>query len=144
MFDVIFYNYTGLPNKLDKELTDGTTFSCNFNIAYNEINPKIKIVLPECNYNYCYISATNKYYFIDNIEIRRNNFFELSLTEDVLMTYKDYIKTLYGTVKQSKTAYYYQGANFPVNSEYKMKSYKFENNPYKTDGNFILIATGAV
>lgn len=144
MFNITFYNYSGLPNAINKTLENGTTIACNFNIGYNEIHPKIKIVADNFNYNYCFIESTGKYYFIDSVTITRNQFYELELTEDVLQTYKDYLLTLYGTVIESKTPYYLKGANFPVYSQYNMKKYEFEKTPYNKDGGIILISVGSV
>lgn len=144
MFDIVFYKYEGLPNVLNKTLENGLTISCNFNIEYNLVHPKIKLVLDSFDYNYCYIPIVNRYYFVDSVNVNRNNFFEISLDEDILQTYNSFIKTLYGTVTESKDAYYYKGANFPVKEGYKIKKYEFEKTPYNKDGNIILIGVGSV
>lgn len=142
MFDVIFYKYSGMPNSINKKLDNGFSIQCNFNIEYNLINPTIKIVADSFVYNYVYISSLSRYYFIDNVTIIRNRYFELKLSLDVLQTYKDFILNLYGVVTQSKNAFYLKGVNFPVTEKMKSVVYKFPNNPYNKEGNIILIATG--
>lgn len=139
MLQLTFYNYKGLKNALMKTLEDGVTIECNFNIDYDTVHPTIKLVLPDkFDYNYCYIPEINKYYFVDAVSIKRNNFYEISLTEDVLQTYSEFIKTLSGTVVQSKTPYYLQSANFPVDSRVQVKQYSFTDK-FNHDGNYIMV-----
>lgn len=142
MTDIIFYKYTGENNRLYKNLSDGKTISCNFNLEYDLINPKIRIVTSDTfDYNYCYIPSLKRYYFIDENMIKRNNFYEMQLTLDVLMTYQNEILNLYGTVTQSDKYNYLQGANIPVNSKTNLKKYEF-NDVFNHDGNYVLLTVG--
>lgn len=142
MFDIIFYKYSGERNRLNKTLDNGTTISCNFNIEYNLINPRIKIVYgDDFDFNYCYIPSLNRYYFVDYKTITRNTFWELHLTIDVLMTYKTEILNLYGTVTQSTKYNYLQGVNIPVTSKTSFKTYEF-NDVFNHDGTYVLITAG--
>lgn len=45
------------------------------------------------NFNYCWIELFSRYYYINEIISVRNNVWELHLTVDVLMSFKDRIKT---------------------------------------------------
>lgn len=139
MIHITFYKFTGARNAINKTLSDGVTIECNFNLEYNTVHPKLKIVADAFDYNYCYIQEINKYYFIDDNIIKRNTYYEMNLTEDVLTTYKDFILTLTGTVTRSKTPYYLQGANFPVKSETMLKKYDFTD-AFNHTGYYVLIA----
>lgn len=56
-------------------------------------------------YNYCYISETSRYYYINRIEILRNGVYVLSLAVDVLKTYDADIRKLTGTVDRQANKY---------------------------------------
>lgn len=142
--DIIFYNYTGEKNRLNKDLSTSenlTVSNCYFNTEYNILNPLVKIAgaVDMTAYNYCL--ANNIYYFIDSYEIHRNNFYILKLSMDVLMTYKDIILKQYGTVTQSKTPVYLMGNTIPVDSHEKSISYNFENN-FNENGVYVAITNG--
>lgn len=143
MTTITFYKYTGERNRLSKDVSNGTDFQCNFNRTYDIIHPVLDIATDTFDYNYCFIPDTRKYYFIDNINEYRSGFFRVSLTEDVLMSYKDKILTLYGTVTQSINNKYMQGANIPSFVQTKLKEYDFEN-PFDETGSYILIGVGYV
>lgn len=144
MTDVIFYNYNGKRNQLSKTFSQGTNIKCTFNAEYNLINPSIKISnLTDFDYNYCYIPSVNRYYFIDRKILRRNAFYELYLTIDVLQTYYNSIKIMSGTVVRTDTnrAYDYQNTSIPVTIVPTFETYSFENK-FNSDGVNVLLATG--
>lgn len=90
--DIIFYKYSGYTNQLNKTLENGLTITGNFNINFDTRDTIIRIQgYNDFEYNYCYIPSVNRYYFITNIDIRRNTITYLSLHIDVLQTYKQEI-----------------------------------------------------
>lgn len=90
--NIIFYNYNGYSNKLNKTLTGGDTLSGDFNINYDTSDTVIKLrISNDFNYNYCYIPSLERYYFVTVKEIYRNGIVLLSLHIDVLQTYKEKI-----------------------------------------------------
>lgn len=142
MFDIIFYKYSGERNRLKKELPTGTTIPCNFNMEYGLINPIIKLVYgSDFDFNYCYIPNLKRYYFIDSVEIKRNTYWYLKLSLDVLMTYQTEILNLYGTVTSSKKYNYLMGGNIPVSAKTELKTYEFKD-VFDHDGTYVLITAG--
>lgn len=136
--NVTFYKYTGENNRLNKTLENGVTLECDFNMEYYTITPNLKLYTESCDYNYCYIADINKYYFITNKIIQRNKLYILRLSEDVLMTYKDLILTLYGTVTKTTNYNYLDGNNIPITSKTELKEYSF-NDVFNHTGNYVLI-----
>lgn len=142
--DIVFYNYAGEKNRLNKDLTNSdsiTISNCNFNTEYNIVNPKLKIsgAVDMTAYNYCF--ADGKYYFIDSIEIHRQGFYIIKLSIDVLMSYKEIILAQYGTVTQSRTALYLNTTEIPVSSHTLTKTYNFENN-FNENGVYVALTNG--
>lgn len=143
MTDIIFYKYTGENNHLYKNLSDGKTISCNFNLEYDLINPKIRIVTSNSfDYNYCYIPSLKRYYFIDENMIKRNNFYEMQLTLDVLMTYQNEILNLYGTVTRSQENNYLLSNSPEQTAKPTIDKYEFDASNFNTNGFYILVSTG--
>lgn len=102
--NIVFYNYNGYTNKLNKVLSDGFTVTGNFNIDYNTSDTVIKIANIETfNYNYCYVEDTNKYYFVEVKNINRNNILFLNLHIDVLQTYREKINNAKIRLANNKT-----------------------------------------
>lgn len=96
-FECKFYR-----NRTDKNVVDKTEFLelvLTENIIFKQetsvINPTIILERTSFpNFNYVYIKELNRYYFINSITSIRNNLWEISLNIDVLMSYKDGIKSL--------------------------------------------------
>lgn len=144
MINITFYHYSGERNRMNKTLGDGVEIPSNFNMEYNKINPTIRMALPEnFDYNYCYIPELKRYYFIDRVTIRRGGFYDIYLTLDVLQTYHDEILAMTGTITESQTADYMQGANIPVYAKTTTKSYQFEDK-FNHAGTYVMIATGNI
>lgn len=55
------------------------------------------------NFNYVYIEAFNRYYYVTDITSIRNNLWEISLSIDVLMSYKDGLLQLKGFIERNET-----------------------------------------
>ena len=95
MFNIIFYNMTGEKTLLDKTkvLKNATTISGELKTSSSMITPSIiieKQAVP--TWNYCFISSFNRYYFIREITSVNNRLWQIDMTVDVLMTYKDEIR----------------------------------------------------
>ena len=90
---MIIYNYKGQPNTIKKDLTPLGTISVALRPEINVHNPTLKIQMPTNIYgfNYVYIEDFGKYYFVDNVRYIGGATYLLTLSIDVLQTYKDVI-----------------------------------------------------
>ena len=126
MFDIIFYKMTCEKNRIDKTqfLTEPKTYSGTLRESSSIINPVITVEEPTSalvGYNYCYIAAWNRYYFITDIVAISNFLWEISMRVDVLNTFKTEIKQQKGLIARSSLGNKYlvdDKATF--NAEYKL------------------------
>ena len=90
-FDIELYQNTAESNRVDKSLflTHVTTISGALREQCSLISPTITIAYPKVpDFNYVYIEAFGRYYFVTGVVSVRYNLWEISLECDVLMTYK--------------------------------------------------------
>lgn len=89
---IIFYKTLSKPNEINKTLQNELQLSGTIKADTDIIKPIIKVLntlsFNIFSYNYCYIVELNRYYFIDDITILGDKLFYISLTLDVLYTYK--------------------------------------------------------
>lgn len=137
------YEITDGYNVLNKTLGDPLVLNGVLNGAFNVNNPSIRIKHQSdiSNYNYAYISEVGTYYFIDDVSIDRNGYYVVHMSCDVLMTYKDEIKLLYGIVKSGVDSNPYMNGYIDSFDVRRTKTViEFENN-FNEDGEIILIAS---
>ena len=82
----VFYVNNSLENKINKNITLVDTKTILFLESIDVFNLHIRIK-ESVDANYCLIN--DKYYFISDKKILRNDLFEYALKEDVLMTFKN-------------------------------------------------------
>ena len=109
--------------KVDKTLGTAKEFTnCSIKEQTDVTNITLRIQTTDnlSGYNYAYVSEYGRYYFIDKIETTPTGYWVLSCRCDVLMSFKDQILALKGTVTRSESVYnvYLQ------DSEYKALSYR--------------------
>lgn len=88
------YQSTAESNRLDKTkyLTSVGTLNGAFREETNVLNPSITIeYVGVPDFNYVYIPSLNRYYFVTNVTSIRYNVWQIDMSVDVLMTYKDAI-----------------------------------------------------
>ena len=73
-------------------------------LIYNQsiTNPKIIIEGDVIGYNYCYIPLFDRFFFIDDVQIMQNHFEEISLSVDVLQSFKTEIKRCRAIVERQE------------------------------------------
>lgn len=146
MIKITLYNTTSQDNVIGKELTNATDFNIVLKGMTTVDNPVIKFQTNNnlTGFNYAYIPAYDRYYFINDIEVYPNNIFILHLSIDVLETYKDSI--LNGKALITKASKYndmYNGGDYNT-------LITQENTVYKSDvvlpeeNNMILVTMGAI
>lgn len=93
-FGIVLYNNNSEPNRVNKteylqkyaDILGSLRDSCSI------INPTITFEFSSFpTFNYAYIPIFNRYYFVDSIVSVRKNLWEISLSIDPLMTYKENI-----------------------------------------------------
>lgn len=113
------------------------------------INPSFIIELSNpSQYNYCYIPAFNRYYFITNITSIRTNIWRIDCSVDVLMSFQTEILNLDVIVSdlsigESSTETYMQGEQWATTVKNKTDIINFPNG-LLDDGEYILITSGGI
>jgi len=128
---VVFYNYTGANNVINKNLGSGTTIDCNMQVATEQLNPHVRVTFTDSNapetltYNYCILTLGDKEYpyFIDvdnTINIAKG-VFDVPMQLDLLELYKTNILNSDAIIERSSTAYnmylrdnIYQAYGYPI------------------------------
>lgn len=91
-FDLNLYQNTAETNRVDKSLylSPVGTLSGALRERCSLVSPVLTIEYPKVpDFNYVYIEAFGRYYFVTGVVSVRYNLWEISLECDVLMTYKD-------------------------------------------------------
>ena len=85
---ITLFNNTSEKNKINKSLNNVATLTGSVKENASITHPEITIEYSDpISFNYCYIDAFNRYYFVDDVIILRNNIMRLKLTVDVLMSF---------------------------------------------------------
>lgn len=90
---VILYSSNEEVKSFPKSLSNGSELVGNLRNECDIIDPVISIVgmQPNDTFNYCYIPEFSRYYFITGKKVITTSVVEISLHEDVLQTWSQYI-----------------------------------------------------
>ena len=144
-FTVKFYTVSDDPKVVSKSLGTATEFN---NVVIKETTdvtaPVLRISSSSnlSGYNYCHIERYGRYYFIEKIETTPDGMWVLHCKCDVLMSYKDQIKSLTGTLIRSETLYngYLNDSGYKAIAYRKIVTKQF---PTAMEGDcFILMTVG--
>lgn len=104
---VILYSSNEEVKSFPKTLTNGSELVGNLRDECDIINPVISIVgmKPNDTFNYCYIPEFSRYYFIIDKKVITTSVVEISLHEDVLQTWSQYILQQEGVVLRNEFEY---------------------------------------
>lgn len=150
MFSIILYNLTDEPQVMGKSLSNGLTLNGVLRDGASVLDPQIEVQLSELpTYNYCYISAFNRYYFINDITSVRNNLWLLSMHVDVLESYKDKIKQLTAVVSRNENTFNKYITDdcltFPTNYKLEINTdYTIFEQATKSSGNVVVKVTQSI
>lgn len=131
-------------NKVNKVLTTVETLTGSLRDESSIINPVILIEYSNpTNFNYCYISEFGRYYFVDDVVVVRTGLLRLSLSVDVLESFKNEILNEYAIVEQSTTRFnkYLPDENWKTLVKTKTDIINFSSGLLE-NGEFILITAG--
>lgn len=114
---ITFYETYSSFNTVDKILTHNVDYEIDFlddvNVVYPIVTIKMDTILIS---NYVFISALDRYYFIESYDFLENGLYKVSLKIDVLMTYKvDILNSKNTAVLNSNVEKYYGGDNLVKN-----------------------------
>lgn len=128
---VVFYNYTGANNVINKDLGSGTAINCNMQVATDQLQPHVRVTFNDTDtfnaftYNYCIVTlGTKSYpYFIDVNAIKNigKGVWDVPMELDLLELYKTDILASEAIIERSSTAYnmylrdnIYQAYGYPI------------------------------
>ena len=145
----LFKNFSDKRN-LNKNLTEIKTVSATAKGDINIISPTLIIQNFSTDFNYCYISDFDRYYFVKSITLLTGQRVQIDLTVDVLMTYKEEIKNLTVNVLRYENIEptYLADSRIPLFSDTVQKVIEFPGNifnlenPGENSKNFLLTVAG--
>lgn len=109
--EIKLYNTNSPNNKIGKTLENETIFDCHFKHDNNCDILKPTIIIQSenfLNFNYAYIDQFKRYYFIEDITIFPNNIYVVTLSVDVLESWKnDILNSDCDIIKQENFNAYY-------------------------------------
>ena len=144
--DIVLYSMTGEVNLLNKQLSNGRTFTGTLRKETSVVAPSILFESASnlTQYNYMYISEFGRYYFIDNVISVRTGLWEVSGKVDVLMSFKSGIETSFVVLDHSEetgNSNYLQSHIWTSLVKDKTDVITFSNG-FLDDGEYILITAG--
>lgn len=103
------------------------------------ITPVFVLETNPIGYNYCYIPAFGRYYYITNIIAIRKHLFQLQLKCDVLMTYQTEIYSLQALIdREENPDTSYVDGDFIIDARPLHEKLEFTN-PF-TEENYVLVS----
>ena len=141
-----FYENLSDKNHVDKVITQiGTDITGTLRDDCSIINPVLQLEnfagLDLTRVNYAYIVEFGRYYYINNITLK-NKLYEISMHVDVLMSYKDSIRTNTAVVSRQENYYnlYLQDGVFKTEAFPHIQIVQFPDG--FSDFNFIFSVAG--
>lgn len=125
--------------RIVKQITDELVLTGSLRDQSSIITPTFALETNPIGYNYAYIPAFQRYYYIKNIVAVRKQLFQLQLKCDVLMSYKDEIYAMQALINREETPdTTYVDGNYIVDARRIHEKVTFEN-PF-TEENYVLVA----
>ena len=146
-FDVKLCHNLSPVEKIAKNIDTGETISgCVLKDETSILKPTIRILTNSDihTYNYMYIPAFERYYFIDDIKSVNNNKWEISGHVDVLETYKNSILANNAVIKRQANQYntYLNDSEWPVFSYDDVITFKFSPSGFQKALSYLLVVAG--
>lgn len=144
---ITLYNCTAENERLNKSsyLSNSTSFTFEFKDQSSIMNPSVLIGTDSnlSGFNYAYIDTFGRYYYIAEIVVMRADLYLLKLHADVLMTYKDQIRSCSAVCKRQENIsnMYLDDPEFKVYNNKQIDCYTFSS-PFTKSLNFLLTVAG--
>lgn len=104
---ISFMTMKSETNVMGKYWKDGTgeILTIEGSLLYNQsiCNPKLIVKGDIRPYNYCYIAEFGRFYYISDITVNESDIQTITLTVDVLQSFKSYIENCDGLVERQRT-----------------------------------------
>lgn len=143
--DIKLYKNHSEKNKITKTLTGEVEYTGTLRDETSVINPTVLIHATNLSlYNYAYIPEFHRYYFIRDVVSVRNGLWRVSMSVDVLMSFKDDIYDLNVILSDTESTGqndYYAGDQWRSLVKAKTDIIKFSNG-LLDNGEYILITAG--
>lgn len=147
---VTLYKNTSDKRNLNKVISEIKSVSATAKGEINIISPTLILEYFSIDFNYCYISDFNRYYFVKSITLLTGQRVQIDLNIDVLMTYKEEIKNLTVNILRYENIEptFITDSRIPLFSDTVQKVIEFpENifnleNPGENSKNFLLSVAG--
>lgn len=142
-----FYKNLSEKNKIGKKLINKLSLNGNLREESSVTNPTILFEHSNISvYNYVYIPDFNRYYFVSEITNVRNGLWRVSLSVDVLESFKKDILNLSCIIDKQQNQSY---SNNIDDGSYINRADSFVEianyqNGFNSSGEFILITAGAI
>lgn len=144
--NIILYVTTSERQQINKTLIDAITFTGSLRSESSVLNPSFLIETTNpTGYNYCYIQAFSRYYFITNITSVRNGLWRIDCAVDVLMSFRAQILALNVIVDRatSDDEQYMSGEPWQTTVKTKTDIINFPSGLLES-GEYILITSGGL
>ena len=140
--ELVLYKTADENSKLEKTLSEEVSLVGALKDGCSITAPSIMLQQNPIGYNYAYIPAFNRYYYIKNVTVVRKNIFMISLSVDVLMSFKDEIKELSGVVSRLTSGSPYADRDVLCSVKETHRRIDFPETPFTANGTYILVAQG--
>ena len=143
---IILYNTTDNNNVINKVLRDSTEFDIKFKDKTDIMKPVVLLHSEtDVNFNYAYMENFKRFYFIESIEIFPNNIYSLSLTCDVLESFKDEILKSNGYIsQQNENINPYYNTDYETEVKKEVDLYESDTEINVDEKSIILVTVGGV
>lgn len=133
------YHVNDAENVINKNLVNGLEIDINLKASVDLVNPEIVLNGDFRGYNYAHLPDLNRYYFIDRIEQLNLKLIKLSLSCDVLETYKADILNSNARFKRNIKNGDYQNISIDYSNQTISTNYNSDGMPM--NGNTMVIST---
>lgn len=145
--DIKLCNTSDPREKIKKNVTAGTTFSCVLKENTSIFNPVIILESDAAvyNFNYMQIPSFGRFYFITDIRSIGHKRWEISGHVDVLNTYASGILSNEAVIKRQQNLYnlYLNDPDFQTYNNDLIQTKKFTNSEFDKTLSYVLVINGS-
>lgn len=142
--EIVLYNNTSEKNKIDKNITTVATLTGSIKGESSITHPIILIEYSDpIAFNYVYIAVFGRYYYVNDVTVVRTGLLRVSLSVDVLESFKTLILTQNVIIDKNEIDFekYLPDENLLTLVKTKTDIVNFPNGLLNS-GEFILITAG--